>query len=35
MDGQAVDGLNDEDVPADAPLDLEAAEVENDVDAEA
>ena len=34
-DGQAVDVLNDEDVPADAPLDLEAAEVENDVDAEA
>lgn len=35
QDGQAVDVLNDEDVPADAPLDLEAAEVENDVDAEA
>ena len=34
-DGQAVDVLNDEDVPADAPLDPEAAEVENDVDAEA
>lgn len=35
QDGQAVDVLNDEDVPADAPLNLEAAEVENDVDAEA
>ena len=35
QDGQAVDVLNDEDVPADAPLDLEAAEVKNDVDAEA
>ena len=35
QDGHAVDVLNDEDVPADAPLDLEAAEVENDVDAEA
>ena len=35
QDGQAVDVLNDEDVPADVPLDLEAAEVENDVDAEA
>lgn len=35
QDGQAVDMLIDEDVPADAPLDLEAAEVENDVDAEA
>ena len=35
QDGQAVDMLNDEDVPADAPLDPEAAEVENDVDAEA
>lgn len=35
QDGQAVDVINDEDVPADAPLDLEAAEVENDVDAEA
>ena len=35
QDGQAVDVLIDEDVPADAPLDLEAAEVENDVDAEA
>ena len=35
QDGQAVDVLNDEDVPADAPLDPEAAEVENDVDAEA
>ena len=35
QDGQAVDVVNDEDVPADAPLDLEAAEVENDVDAEA
>lgn len=35
QDGQAVDVLNDEDVPADAPLDLEAAEVENDVDTEA
>ncbi len=35
QDGQVVDVLNDEDVPADAPLDLEAAEVENDVDAEA
>ena len=34
-DGQAVDVLIDEDVPADAPLDPEAAEVENDVDAEA
>ena len=34
-DGQAVDMLIDDDVPADAPLDLEAAEVENDVDAEA
>ena len=30
-----VDMLNEEDVPADAPLDPEAAEVENDVDAEA
>lgn len=35
QDGQAVDVLNDEDVPADAPLDPEAAEVKNDVDAEA
>ena len=35
QDGQAVDMLIDEDVPADAPLDPEAAEVENDVDAEA
>lgn len=35
QDGQAVDVLSDEDVPADAPLDPEAAEVENDVDAEA
>lgn len=35
QNGQAVDVLNDEDVPADAPLDPEAAEVENDVDAEA
>ena len=35
QDGQVVDMLNDEDVPADAPLDPEAAEVENDVDAEA
>lgn len=35
QDGQAVDVINDEDVPADAPLDPEAAEVENDVDAEA
>ena len=35
QDGQAVDVLIDEDVPADAPLDPEAAEVENDVDAEA
>ncbi|WP_456078376.1 transcription termination factor NusA [Mogibacterium diversum] len=35
QDGQAVDGLIDEDVPTDAPLDPEAAEVENDVDAEA
>lgn len=35
QDGQAVDVLDDEDVPADAPLDPEAAEVENDVDAEA
>ena len=35
QDGQAVDVLIDEDVPADAPLDREAAEVENDVDAEA
>lgn len=35
QDGQAVDVLIDEDVPADAPLDPEAAEVENDVDTEA
>ena len=35
QDGQAVDVLIDEDVPADAPLDPEAAEVENDVDVEA
>lgn len=35
QDGQAVDMLIDEDVPTDAPLDPEAAEVENDVDAEA
>ncbi|WP_455052598.1 transcription termination factor NusA [Mogibacterium sp.] len=35
QDVQAVDVLIDEDVPADAPLDPEAAEVENDVDAEA
>jgi len=35
QDGQAIDGLIDEDVPTDAPLDPEAAEVENDVDAEA
>ena len=35
QDGQAVDVLIDEDVPADAPLDPEAAEVENDVDEEA
>ncbi|MBF1319453.1 transcription termination factor NusA [Mogibacterium diversum] len=35
QDGQAVDVLNDEDVPAGASLDPEAAEVENDVDAEA
>lgn len=35
QDGQAVDMLIDEDVPADAPLDPEAAEVEDDVDAEA
>ena len=35
QDGQAVDMLIDEDVPADAPLAPEAAEVENDVDAEA
>lgn len=35
QDGQAVDVPIDEDVPADAPLDPEAAEVENDVDAEA
>ena len=35
QDGQAVDMLIDEDVPADAPLNPEAAEVENDVDAEA
>lgn len=35
QDGQAVDVINDEDVPADAPLDPEAAEVKNDVDAEA
>ena len=35
QDGQVVDMLIDEDVPADAPLDPEAAEVENDVDAEA
>ena len=35
QDGQAVDAINDEDVPADAPLDPEAAEVKNDVDAEA
>ena len=35
QDGQAVDVLNDEDVPAGASLDSEAAEVENDVDAEA
>ena len=34
QDGQAVDVINDEDVPADAPLDPEAAEVKNDVDAE-
>ena len=34
-DGQAVDMLIDDDVPADAPLDPEAAEVKNDVDAEA
>ena len=33
QDGQAVDVINDEDVPADAPLDPEAAEVKNDVDA--
>ena len=35
QDGQAADGLIDEDVPTDAPLDPEAAEVDNDVDAEA
>ena len=35
QDGQAVDMLIDDDVPADAPLDPEAAEVEKDVDAEA
>lgn len=35
QDGQAVDVLNDEDVSAGALLDPEAAEVENDVDAEA
>ena len=35
QDGQAVDALNDEDVSAGASLDPEAAEVENDVDAEA
>jgi transcription termination factor nusA len=35
QDGQAVDVLNDEDVPAGASLDSEAAEVENDVDTEA
>ena len=35
QDGQAVDVINDEDVPTDAPLDPEAAEVKNDVDAEA
>lgn len=35
QDGQAVDMLIDDDVPTDAPLDPEAAEVENDVDAEA
>ena len=35
QDGQAVYVLIYEDVPADAPLDPEAAEVENDVDAEA
>ena len=35
QDGQAVDMLIDDDVPADAPLDPEAAEVENDLDAEA
>ena len=35
QDGQAVDVLNDEDVSAGASLDPEAAEVENDVDAEA
>lgn len=35
QDGQAVDVLNYEDVPAGASLDPEAAEVENDVDAEA
>lgn len=35
QDGQAVDVLIDDDVPADAPLDPEAAEVENDLDAEA
>ena len=35
QDGQAVDVLNDEDMSAGASLDPEAAEVENDVDAEA
>ena len=35
QDGQAVDVLNDDDAPSDAPLNPEAAEVENDVDAEA
>jgi transcription termination factor nusA len=35
QDGQAVDVINDEDVSAGASLDPEAAEVENDVDAEA
>lgn len=35
QDGQAVDVLNDEDVPAGASLNPEAAEVKNDVDAEA
>ena len=35
QDGQAVDVLNDEDVPAGASLDSEAAEVENDGDTEA
>ena len=35
QDGQESEMLIDDDVPTDAPLDPEAAEVENDVDAEA